>query len=218
MPRMPLEKPRSFLIVDDHAVVRRGLRQVVVEECDGAVVEEVSTGQAALDAVRLGDWALVILDINLPDKNGLEVLKDLQALRPALPVLILSHHAEEQYAARAFKAGAAGYLTKDSAAKELSTAIRKVMAGGRYVSSSFAERLAGHLTGDVSAAAHEALSDREHLVLCEMARGKTVSQIADELALSVKTVSTYRTRLLEKLGLANNAELMRHALDHRLVE
>jgi two-component system invasion response regulator UvrY len=218
MPRTPSEKPRSFLIVDDHAVVRRGLRQVVAEECDGAVVEEASTGQAVLDAVRREDWDLVILDINLPDKNGLEVLKDLQALRPALPVLILSHHAEEQYAARAFKAGAAGYLTKDSAAAELPTAIRKVLAGGRYVSSSFAERLAGHLTGDAGAASHEALSDREHLVLCEIAQGKTVSQIADELALSVKTVSTYRARLLEKLGLANNAELMRYALDHRLVE
>lgn len=217
MPSIP-EKSHSFLVADDHAIVRRGLRQLVAEECDGAVVEEASTGQAVLDAVRRQDWALVFLDINLPDKNGLEVLKDLHALRPALPVLILSHHAEEQYAARAFKAGAAGYLTKDSAAEELPAAIRKVLAGGRYVSSSFAERLAGHLTGDAHAAPHEALSDREHLVLCEIARGKTVSQIADEVALSVKTVSTYRARLLEKLGLANNAELMRYALDRRLVE
>lgn len=217
MPSIP-EKSHSFLVADDHAIVRRGLRQLVAEECDGAVVEEASTGQAVLDAVRRQDWTLVFLDINLPDKNGLEVLKDLHALRPALPVLILSHHAEEQYAARAFKAGAAGYLTKDSAAEELPAAIRKVLAGGRYVSSSFAERLAGHLTGDAHAAPHEALSDREHLVLCEIARGKTVSQIADEVALSVKTVSTYRARLLEKLGLANNAELMRYALDRRLVE
>ncbi len=218
MPSIPSEKSHSFLVADDHAIVRRGLRQLVAEECAGAVVEEASTGQAVLDAVRRQDWALVFLDINLPDKNGLEVLKDLQALRPALPVLILSHHAEEQYAARAFKAGAAGYLTKDSAAEELPTAIRKVLAGGRYVSSSFAERLTGHLTGNVHAAPHEALSDREYLVLCEIARGKTVSQIADEVALSVKTVSTYRARLLEKLGLANNAELMRYALDLRLVE
>lgn len=218
MPSIPSEKSHSFLVADDHAIVRRGLRQLVAEECDGAVVEEASTGQAVLEAVRRQDFALVILDINLPDKNGLEVLKDLQALRHAMPVLVLSHHAEEQYAARAFKAGAAGYLTKDSAAEELPTAIRKVLAGGRYVSSSFAERLAGHLTGDAHAAPHEALSDREHLVLCEIARGKTVSQIADEVALSVKTVSTYRARLLEKLGLANNAELMRYALDRRLVE
>ena len=218
MPSIPSKKSHSFLVADDHAIVRRGLRQLVAEECDGAVVEEASTGQAVLDAVRRQDWALVFLDINLPDKNGLEVLKDLQALRPALPVLILSHHAEEQYAARAFKAGAAGYLTKDSAAEELPTAIRKVLAGGRYVSSSFAERLTGHMTGNAHAAPHEALSDREHLVLCEIARGKTVSQIADEVALSVKTVSTYRARLLGKLGLANNAELMRYALDRRLVE
>lgn len=218
MPSIPSEKSHSFLVADDHAIVRRGLRQLVAEECDGAVVEEASTGQAVLEAVRRQDFTLVILDINLPDKNGLEVLKDLQALRPAMPVLVLSHHAEEQYAARAFKAGAAGYLTKDSAAEELPTAIRKVLAGGRYVSSSFAERLAGHLSVDAHAAPHEALSDREHLVLCEIARGKTVSQIADEVALSVKTVSTYRARLLEKLGLANNAELMRYALDRRLVE
>lgn len=212
------QHPCSILIADDHAVVRRGLRQVIDDECGGAVVEEAATGQAVLDAVRRQDWAVVILDINLPDKNGLEVLKDLHALHPALPVLIISHHAEEQYAARAFKAGAAGYLTKDSASEELAVAIRKVLGGGRYVSSSFAERLAGHLAGRAAATSHEALSDREHLVLCRIGCGKTVSEIADELALSVKTVSTYRARLLHKLQLANNAELMRYALDHRLVE
>lgn len=218
MPRIQPDKPLRFLIADDHAVVRRGLRQVIAEAYDQAVVEEASTGQAVLDSVQRKDWALVILDINLPDKSGLEVLKDLRALRPSLPVLILSLYAEDQYAARAFKAGAAGYLTKDSAAEELPTAIRKVMTGGRYVSSSFAERLAGHLAGDVGMAPHESLSDREHLILCEIAKGKTVSQIADTLALSVKTVSTYRARALEKLGLENNAQLMRHALDHHLVE
>ena len=218
MPRTAPHQPCSILVADDHAVVRRGLRQVIAEECDGAVVEEASTGQGVLDAVRRQDWAVVILDINLPDKNGLEVLKDLKAMRPALPVLILSHHAEAQYAARAFKAGAAGYLTKESASEELAVAIHKVLAGGRYVSPSFAEQLAGHLTGELGALLHHALSDREHQVLCQIARGKAVSQIADELALSVKTISTYRARLLEKLHLANNAELMRYAFDHRLVE
>jgi DNA-binding NarL/FixJ family response regulator len=210
--------PLSILVADDHAVVRRGLIQIVADECDGAVTEGVSTGQAVLDAARRQDWAVVILDINLPDKNGLEVLKDLHALHPALPVLIISHYAEEQYAARAFKAGAVGYLTKDSASEELATAIRKVLDGGRYISPSFAEQLAGQLAGDLHALPHNALSDREHLVLCQMARGKAVSQIADELALSVKTISTYRARLLKKLHLTNNAELMRYALDHRLVE
>jgi len=218
MTRTAPYQPCSVLVADDHAVVRRGLRQVIAEECDGAVVEEASTGQGVLDAVRRQDWAVVVLDINLPDKNGLEVLKDLKAMRPALPVLILSHHAEAEYAARAFKAGAAGYLTKESASEELAAAIRKVLAGGRYVSPSFAEQLAGHLTGEIDTLPHHALSDREHLVLCQIARGKAVSQIADELALSVKTISTYRARLLEKLHLANNAELMRYALDQRLVE
>lgn len=218
MLRIAPDRPCSILVVDDHVVVRRGLRQVIAEDCDGAVVEEASTGQAALDAVRRQDWAVVVLDINLPDKNGLEVLKDLKTLRPALPVLILSHYAESEYAARAFKAGAAGYLTKESASEELAAAIRKVLAGGRYVSPSFAEQLAGRLTGDLGALPHHALSDREHEVLCRIARGQAVSQIADELALSVKTVSTYRARLLEKLHLANNAALMRYALDHGLVE
>jgi two-component system invasion response regulator UvrY len=208
----------SILVADDHAIVRRGLRQLIAEECDGAVVEETSTGQGVLDAARRQDWAVVVLDINLPDKNGLEVLKDLKAMRPALPVLILSHHAEVEYAARAFKAGAAGYLTKESASEELTVAIRKVLAGGRYVSPSFAEQLAGRLTGEFDALPHHALSDREHQVLCEIARGKAVSQIAEELALSVKTISTYRARLLEKLQLSNNAALMRYGLDHRLVE
>jgi two-component system invasion response regulator UvrY len=218
MPKHTPLQPNSILVADDHTVVRRGLRQVIADECEGAMVEEASTGQGVLDAVQRQDWSVVILDINLPDKNGLDVLKELKALRPHLPVLVLSHHAEAQYAARAYKAGAAGYLTKESASEELAMAIRKVRAGGRYVSPSFAEQMAGQLTGEVDTLLHHTLSDREHLVLCQIARGKAVSQIADELALSVKTVSTYRARLLEKLQLRNNAELMRYALDQRLVE
>lgn len=218
MPRTTPHPLCSILVADDHAIVRRGLRQLIAEECDGAVVEETSTGQGVLDAARRQDWAVVVLDINLPDKNGLEVLKDLKAMRPALPVLILSHHAEVEYATRAFKAGAVGYLTKESASEELTVAIRKVLAGGRYVSPSFAEQLAGRLTGEFDTPPHHALSDREHQVLCEIARGKAVSQIAEELALSVKTISTYRARLLEKLQLTNNAALMRYGLAHRLVE
>jgi len=205
-------------VADDHAIVRRGLTQLILEECPGAVVEEAGTGQAVFDAVQLQDWAVIVLDINLPDKNGLEVLKSLKAMQPDLPVLILSHHAEVQYAARAFSAGAAGYLTKESASEELAAALRKVLAGGRYVSPSFAEQLVGNLTGKPDGLLHQALSDREHLVLCRIGGGRTVSQIADELALSVKTVSTYRARLLKKLHFANNAELMRYALDNQLAE
>jgi two-component system invasion response regulator UvrY len=212
------DQRNNVLIADDHAVVRRGLREVIVEECAGAVVEEASTGQAVIDAVRRQNWAVVILDINLPDKNGLEVLKDLKTMRPNLPVLILSHHAETEYASRAFKAGGAGYITKESASDELTAAIRKVLAGGKYVSPSFAEQLAGRLTENADAAGHEVLSDREYLVLCRIGRGKTVSEIADEMSLSVKTISTYRIRLLKKLHLASNAEAMRYALDHKLVD
>ncbi len=218
MPGLSTERLRSILVADDHAVVRRGLTEVIADEYCDVLVEGVGTGQGAIDAVRRQEWDAVLLDINLPDKNGLDVLKEIKVVRPALLVLILSQHGEEQYAARAYKAGAAGYLTKDSAAEELVDAIRKVLSGGRYVSRSFAERLAGHLSGQAGAEPHEILSDREHLVLCRIASGRTVSQIADELALSVKTISTYRARLLEKLQLSNNAELMRYAIDRRLVE
>lgn len=218
MPKSILSRPQRILVADDHAVVRRGLMQLIAEECGGLVVEEAGTGHGVLDAVRRQDWSAVVLDLNLPDKHGLEVLKDLKLLRPALPVLILSHHAEEEYAARAFKAGAAGYMTKECAVEELAAALRKVLAGGRYVSPAFAERLAGQLGGGAGAAPHESLSDREYLVFSQIAQGKTVSQIASDLALSVKTVSTYRARLLEKLHLANNAEVMRYAYDRQLVE
>jgi two-component system invasion response regulator UvrY len=144
----------NALIADDHAVVRRGLRELIAEEYGGALVEEAATGEAVLDAVRRQDWAIVILDINLPDKSGLDVLKDVKAMRPALPVLVLSHHAEAEYAARVFKAGAAGYITKESAPDELAAALRKVLAGGRYVSPSFAEQLVGRLTDDADTALH----------------------------------------------------------------
>ena len=207
----------NALIADDHAVVRRGLRELIAEAYGGALVEEAATGEAVLDAVRRQDWAIVILDINLPDKSGLDVLKDVKAMRPALAVLVLSHHAEAEYAARVFKAGAAGYITKESAPDELAAALRKVLAGGRYVSPSFAEQLVGRLTDDADTALHQVLSDREYLVLCRIGRGKTVSEIAVEMSLSVKTISTYRARLLKKLHMANNAEVMRYALDHGLV-
>ena len=210
-------QPPNILLADDHAVVRRGLKLIVAEVCAEAFVQEVSCGQDVLEAVRRQVWTLIIIDVNFPDKNGLDVLKEVKMLRPALPVLILSYHAEAQYAARAYKAGAAGYLTKASAPDELGLAIRKVLDGRRYVSPSFAEYLAAHLNGDITALPHETLSDREYLVLCLLAEGKTVSEIAGQLVLSVNTISTYRSRLLNKLHLKTNADLMRYALDQGLV-
>ncbi len=208
----------KILVVDDHALLRRGLIQVLAEDFDQATIIESSTGQEALDLIRNQEMDAIVLDINLPDKNGVEVLKEIKQMYPTLPVLILSLYAEEQYGLRVLKAGASGFLTKESAPEELVTAIKKVLSGGKYVSASFAEHLANDLIDETPNALHEILSDRELEVLCLIARGKKVSQISNELALSVKTVSTYRGRLLEKLRLKTTAELIRYALDHHLVE
>ncbi len=208
----------KILIADDHPIVRRGLRQILVEQPDMAVLGEAQNAQELLDLARHDNWDVVVLDISMPGRGGLEVLKDLKTLRPGAAVLVLSIHPEDQYAGRALKAGAAGYLTKDSAPEELVKAIRKVLAGGKYVSPSFAETLALRLDASLAKPLHEALSDREYQVLCRIASGKTVSQIAEELALSAKTVSTYRGRILDKLGLDTTAELMRYALERGLVE
>jgi two-component system, NarL family, invasion response regulator UvrY len=160
---------------------------------------------------------VLVLDVSMPGRGGLEILKDVKQERPKLPVLILSMHPEDQYAVRALKAGAAGYLNKDSAPEELVKAVRKVVGGGRYVSANVAEKLAYDLTSDTGRAPHETLSDREFQVLCMIASGKSVTDIAEELALSVKTVSTYRARILEKMGMRNNAELTHYAIQNRLV-
>lgn len=209
---------RRILIADDHPIVRQGLMKIVTDAFSPVQVEEAQTGQGVIDAVRKGAWDAVVLDITLPDKNGLEVLKEVRLLRPNQRVLMLSFHGEEQYAVRALKAGAAGYLTKDHATTEIVHALTKVFQGGRYVSASLAERLADKLEANTGAVPHESLSDREHEVLCLLAKGKTATEIGDQLALSVKTVSTYRARVLEKLGLTTTAELIRYALDHKLVE
>ena len=207
-----------ILIADDHAIVRHGLKQILAEEFDQAVIHETGTGQGVLDTVKSAELDVVILDLNLPDKPGLDVLKEVKALHPPLPVVILSFHPEEQYALRALKAGASGYLTKESAPEELISALRKILAGGTYVSATLAEHLAGTLSGEAPGQTYHSLSDRELQVLCLIARGKTVAEIADNLSLSIKTVSTYRARLLEKLRLDTTAELIRYALDNRLVE
>ncbi len=207
----------KILIVDDHAIVRQGLKQVLSEEFESATLGEASTAQGMLDAFQEQEWDAVVLDINLPDRSGLEVLKEMKGLRPALPVLMLSIHPEEQYAVRALRTGASGYLTKESAPEELVAAMRKVMGGGKYVSSSLAERLASNLSAEVNAPTPRGLSDREHQVIARIAQGKTVTQTAEELSLSVKTVSTYRARLLKKLRLKTTAQLIRYALDNQLV-
>jgi DNA-binding NarL/FixJ family response regulator len=207
----------KILLADDHAIMRKGLRDVLVEGLGQVEIGEAATGRDALEAVRKQAWDAVVLDVNLPDKNGIEVLKEMKALRPGIPVVVLSLHPEDQYAVRMLKAGAAGYLTKEAAPEELVAALKKALHGGRYVSPALAEQLADSV-GGAPAEPHQTLSDRELEVLCLIARGKTPTEIADMLSLSVKTVSTYRARLLEKLRLHSTADLIRYAVDHKLVE
>jgi DNA-binding NarL/FixJ family response regulator len=208
----------KVLIADDHPIVRQGLRQILSATADMEVAGEAVNSQEALDQVRLGGWDVLVLDITMPGRSGFDILKELKYEQPNLPVLVLSIHAEEQLAVRVLKAGASGYLTKENAPEELVKAIRKVVSGGRYVSPSLAESLAFGLDTAPGRPRHETLSDREFQVMQLMASGKTLAEIAEELSLSAKTVSTYRTRLLEKLKLKTNAELMRYALDFGLTE
>ncbi len=207
----------KILIADDHAVVRRGLKQILSEGSDMVVVEEASNGNEVLQSIRKQDFDVIVLDISMPDRSGLDVLMELKHMRPKLPVLLLSMYPEEQFAVRVLKAGAAGYMTKESAPDELVRAIRKVLGGGKYVSPSLAERLAYDLETDVGRPRHETLSDREFQVMCMIASGKTVTEIAKELSLSVKTISTYRTRILGKMSMKNNAELIHYAIQNRMV-
>jgi two-component system invasion response regulator UvrY len=207
-----------LLIVDDHPIVRQGLRQTLAAAAEIGEIAEAATPQEALDLVREREWDAVILDIGLPGRGGLDVLKDIKREVPRLPVLILSMHAEEQYAVRAVRAGAAGYLTKEAAPGKLVDAIRKVASGGRYISEDLAERLASELAVDATRPLHASLSDREFDVLRSIASGQTVGEIADRLSLSVKTVSTYRARILEKMHLKNNAELMQYVLRNHLLD
>jgi two-component system, NarL family, invasion response regulator UvrY len=206
------------LIADDHAILRRGLTEILVRELDGAMCGEAKNAQEVLEQVRSHDWDLVILDVTMPGRSGLDVLRDLKQEQPKLPVLVLSMHPENQYAKRMLKAGASGYMNKESAPEELITAIGKVLAGRRYVSPALAEKLALDLSEETEQPLHERLSDRELEVLRMLGSGRTTSQIADELHLSVTTVSTYRARILEKLNMTTTAELMRYALRNHLVD
>jgi two-component system invasion response regulator UvrY len=205
-----------ILIADDHAVVRRGLEQIIAETPDIVVAGEAVNGWEVLDKIKENDYDVIVMDIAMPGKDGIDVLTQLKFERPEIPVLMLSMYPEEQFAIRALKAGASGYLTKESAPDELVTAIRKVSAGGKYVSSAFAEKLVSILQ-ETERLPHEALSNREYKVMCLIATGKTVTEIADELSLSVKTVSTYRSRILEKMKMKNNAELTYYAIKNKLV-
>lgn len=206
-----------ILIVDDHAIVRRGLRALLSDEFHGATFGEASDARQALEHLRDHTWDVALLDITMPGKNGLEFLKEVAAEWPKLPVLVLSGHPEDQFAVRALKAGAGGYMTKESAPEELAKAIHKILSGGRYVSPALAEKLALSVSQDVTRTPHETLSDREYDVMSRIGSGKTVTEIADELALSVKTISTYRARVLEKLGLKNSAEIVQYAIRNDLV-
>ncbi len=207
-----------IVIADDHSVVRRGIREILADEADMEVIAEACTAQELLDLLSTQRCDAVVLDIGLPGRSGLEVLDQLRQGRPSIPILIHTMHPEEQFAVRAFRAGAAGYLTKDSAPAELVKALRRIVSGGKYVGASLAEQLAASMDVRSAAPAHEALSDREFEVFRFLASGKTVSEIAEQLCLSVKTISTYRTRILQKMNMHNNAELMRYALHEKLVD
>ena len=213
-----MSKPIRVLIADDHAIVRQGLRQILSDTADLTVAGEAENGVQAVQLVRSGEWDVVLMDVSMPDRNGIDALKLIKKEFPRLPVLILSMYPEEQYAIRALKAGAAGYLTKQSAPELLVTAIRQVASGKKYVSPSLAEELANAIGDDSERPPHEKLSDREYQTLCMIASGKTPAEIAEALNLSVKTVSVYRARLLEKMNLRNNAELTHYGLKHGLAE
>lgn len=208
----------KILIADDHAVVRRGLKQIFEETPDISVIEEAVNGRDVMDKVSKHKVDLVILDIKMPDKNGLDVLKELRHKHPDIPVIILSIYSEDLFAKRAFKIGASGYLTKETAPDELVKAIRQVIAGGKYVSTKFAESLVFDLASDSKKLPHEQLSDREFQVMRLLASGKKLTEIADQLFLSSKTISTNRTRILKKMKMKTNAELIRYAIKNSLVE
>lgn len=206
------------LIADDHAIVRRGVKELLADEFSQVEFGEAANSAEAIHQIREHPWDVVVLDITMPGRSGLDVLRDVSDTCPGLPVLILSMHPEEQYAVRAFRAGAAGYLTKESAPEELALAVRTVLGGKRYVTASMSDRLAAMLHRGPEGPPHDILPDREYQVMRLIGSGKTVSGIAEELSLSVKTVSTYRARILQKLGMKTTAELIRYALKHGLAD
>ncbi|HSC26651.1 MAG TPA: response regulator transcription factor [Vicinamibacterales bacterium] len=208
----------KVLIADDHPVVRHGLKQILSGEPDMTVVGEATNGSEAMELARKLEWDVAVLDISMPGRSGLELLAEMKREFPQRPVLVLSMHPEELHARRVLKAGGAGYMNKESAGHELTAAIRKVVKGGRYVSASLAEKLAVELSPDSQRPPHETLSDREYRVMWMLASGKPINRIAKEMFLSPSTISTYRVRILRKLGLGSNAELVQYAVKHQLIE
>lgn len=207
----------KLLIVDDHPIFREGLKQILWSYDDSIVIDEAENGKEAFQKVATARYDLIILDLEMPGRNGLEVLEALKQERLDLNILILSMYSEEQYAIQAIRAGAAGYLTKNGAARELIVAIQKILAGGMYISTTVAEQLAIEVKGGNRKAIHELLSSREFKVICMIANGKRISEIADELSVSTSTISTHRARILKKLNLKNNADIIRYALKNNLV-
>ena len=208
----------KILIADDHAIVREGLKQIVGEEKDILVAGEAENSSKLMELLEKEKWSLVVLDINMPGKSGLEALKDIKNLYPDLPVLILSMFSEDQYGLRAIKAGASGYLKKVSAPNELVAAIRKIISGGKYINPSLAEKLAEKFESAKKELLHEKLSDREYQIMCNIALGKTAEEIAQELSLSINTIYSYRNRILEKMSMRSNVELTQYVLQNKLVE
>lgn len=209
----------EVLVVDDHALIRKGLKQILDDTADIRVTGEAESGVQAIKMVRDNKYDMVLLDITLPDKYGIDVLRQLKLQRSTLPVLILSMHPDEQYAIRSIKAGASGYMNKQSAPSQLVTAIRQVASGRKYISGALAEQLANELTQPgKQEASHQVLSNREYQTLCLMAAGKSLSEMADVMSLSAKTVSVYRARMLEKMGFRNNADAIRYAVNNHLIE
>jgi len=211
-------KQIKLLLADDHPFIRAGIKQILEDEKDIQVAAEVGNAQEAIEKIRKNDYSIVILDISMPGISGIDAIKQIKVLKPNLPILVLSMFPEDQFAIRALRAGASGYITKDSAPENLVTALRKVSEGGRYVTSTLAERLAEVIESGVEKPSHEKLSDREYEIFRMIASGKTVSEIAKLLFLSVETVSSYRTRILDKMNMKKNSEIIIYAIKKKLIE
>lgn len=208
----------KILIVDDHAIVREGLKQIVSEESDMFVAGEAKDANELMELLQKENWDIVVLDISMPGKSGLEILKDIKLLYPELPVLILSMFNEEQYGIRAIRAGASGYLKKVSAPDELIKAIRKIVEGKKYINETLAEKLATAIANSSLVTLHEKLSDREYQIMCSIAQGKTAEEIAESFSISINTFYTYRSRILEKMSMKSNIELTQYAIQNKLIE
>ncbi len=207
-----------IVIADDHEIVRAGLKQIISDDTDMEIAGESNNGENLIELIKKYDYDVVLLDLKMSGISGIEVIKHIKAIKPDLPIIVLSMHAEDQYAVRTIKAGASGYITKETAAENLINAVRKVVSGGKYISPTLAETLADSIAGGGMDLPHEKLTDREFQVLCMIASGKTVSDIGSELFLSVKTISTYRQRILEKMNLKNNSELTHYAIKNNLLD